>query len=76
MSPIIEKIFETKTCDEWTAIFEGSGMPFAPINNMERVFAHRQTKARDMVQELAFESAVAGSLNVIGKEFIISIQDG
>ncbi|KAK5083432.1 hypothetical protein LTR05_005934 [Lithohypha guttulata] len=66
LSPIIEKIFETKTCDDWTAIFEGSGMPFAPINNMERVFAHRQTKARDMVQELVFKSAVAGSLNVIG----------
>jgi succinate--hydroxymethylglutarate CoA-transferase len=31
----IEAITKTKTTEEWLAIFEGSGMPYAPINDVK-----------------------------------------
>lgn len=65
--PILNGRFKTKTTDEWLEVFEGSGMPYAPINNMERVFAHPQTKARDMVQKVAWDATETGSINLIGK---------
>lgn len=65
--PILNEVFATKTLDDWLEVFEGSGMPYAPINNMERVFAHPQTKARNMVQEVLFDASESGSLNLIGK---------
>lgn len=48
--PLLNEAFAQKTTDEWTSAFEGSGMPYAAINNMERVFNHPQTHARDMVR--------------------------
>lgn len=32
----IEAVTTTKTTDEWLAIFEGSGMPYAPINDVKK----------------------------------------
>jgi succinate---hydroxymethylglutarate CoA-transferase len=66
--PILNEIFKTKTTDEWLSVFEGSGMPYAPINTMERVFAHPQTKARDMVQSIPWDAAQTGSINLIGEK--------
>jgi succinate--hydroxymethylglutarate CoA-transferase len=43
--PILNELFAAKTTDEWIEAFEGSGMPYAPINTMEKVFSHPQTKA-------------------------------
>jgi len=71
--PLLNEVFLSKTTDEWTAVFDGSGMPYAPINTMERVFAHPQTKAREMVQTVDFEAATDGSLELIGKETIFHI---
>ena len=65
--PIINEVFKTKSTDEWLEVFEGSGMPYAPINTMERVFAHPQTKARDMVQSIAWDATEKGSINLIGE---------
>ena len=65
--PLINDVMKTKTTDEWMEAFEGSGMPYAPINTMERVFAHPQTKARDMVQEVPWDAAEKGSISLIGK---------
>lgn len=58
--------FATKTCDEWVAVFDGSGMPYAPINTMEKVFDHPQTEARGMVQEIALECAKEGKIKILG----------
>lgn len=63
---IINELFAAKTTDEWLAIFEGSGMPYGSVNTMERVFAHPQTKARDMVQEVDFPAAKSGKLSLLG----------
>lgn len=66
--------FATKTCDEWVKVFDGSGMPYAPINTMEKVFDHPQTEARDMVQEIALNSAKEGKIRILGM-FPASVQD-
>ena len=63
----LNDLFLGKTTAEWEAEFEGSGMPYAPINNMERVFEHPQTSARDMVTQIPFEAAKKGSLKLLGK---------
>lgn len=68
--PILEKVFVSKTTDEWMVAFEGTGMPYAPINTMERVFAHPQAHAREMVQQIPFDGAKDGKLNIIGKDIV------
>lgn len=63
---ILNEIFASKTTDEWLLQFEGSGMPYSPVNTMQRVFEHPQTEARDMVMEIPFEPATAGKISLIG----------
>lgn len=66
LGPLFNAVFKTKTTAEWIEVFTGSGLPFAPINNMERTFAHPQTQARDMVAEMPLGSAVSGKFRLIG----------
>jgi succinate--hydroxymethylglutarate CoA-transferase len=66
LGPSFNAVFETKTTAEWTDEFEGQGLPFAPINNMERTFSHPQTEARHMVAKVPIDAAEAGHIRVIG----------
>lgn len=66
LGPIFNKVFETKTTSEWMEIFDGSGLPFAPINNMERTFAHPQAQARDMIAQVPFDATESGKIKLIG----------
>lgn len=63
--PYFQARFKEKTTDSWLAIFEGTGLPFAPINNMQRTFAHPQTAAREMVAERAFDATTSGDIRLI-----------
>ena len=36
--------FDQKTTQEWLDIFEGSGLPYGPINNMQEVFSDPQVR--------------------------------
>lgn len=67
IKPILDQAFMTKTTKEWEAAFEGSGMPYGPINNLEQVFSHPQTIARDMVQTIKQPTATTGDVKVIGR---------
>ncbi|KAF5578819.1 transferase family III [Fusarium subglutinans] len=66
LAALLGPIFASKTIDEWITLFEPSGLPFGPINNMEATFAHPQTAARDMVIDVPMDAACAGSIKVIG----------
>jgi succinate---hydroxymethylglutarate CoA-transferase len=66
LMPYVNDAFTTKTAGEWMIAFEGSGLPYAPINTMEKVFSHPQTAARDMVQQIAFAPSISGKLSVLG----------
>ncbi|KAI0020506.1 CoA-transferase family III domain-containing protein [Xylariomycetidae sp. FL0641] len=48
----IEKISVQKTTQEWLEVFEGSGMPYAAVNDVQDTLNHEHTKARHMVIEL------------------------
>ncbi|OBT51108.1 hypothetical protein VE04_08668 [Pseudogymnoascus sp. 24MN13] len=63
---ILDDLFAKKSTDEWLAIFEGSGMPYGPINNMEQVFSHPQTQARDMIETVDYDAAISGKLKLLG----------
>jgi succinate--hydroxymethylglutarate CoA-transferase len=59
-------VFETKTTAKWIDIFNGTGLPFAPINNMQNTFAHPQAEARGMIASMNMEAAELGRIRVIG----------
>jgi len=63
---LFDGYFAQKTTSEWLAAFAGSGMPYGPINNMQQVFSHPQTIARNMIETLAYDNASSGELKVIG----------
>jgi succinate--hydroxymethylglutarate CoA-transferase len=67
---ILDQTFSTKTCDEWMSIFEGSGMPYGPINTMQKVFKHPQALARDMVATVEDDAAESGAVKVLGKYYL------
>ncbi|KAG9249886.1 CoA-transferase family III domain-containing protein [Emericellopsis atlantica] len=58
----IEAITVEKTTDEWLHVFEGKGMPYAPINDVQTALEHSHTKARNMVVEVQHDSCGQMSL--------------
>jgi succinate--hydroxymethylglutarate CoA-transferase len=64
---ILEGVMVTRTTGEWETVFEGSGMPYGPINNLEQVFGHPQALARGMVETVASGAAVNGEVKVLGE---------
>ncbi|KAM3074184.1 hypothetical protein ACMFMG_002994 [Clarireedia jacksonii] len=51
----IEKVTQDKTTREWLDIFEGSGLPYAAINDVQGTLNHEHVLARDMVIEMDHE---------------------
>lgn len=45
-------ITEQRTTDEWLSLLKGKGLPFAPINNIQKTFEHPQAVARGIVAEV------------------------
>ncbi|KAK2731795.1 hypothetical protein FQN55_004452 [Onygenales sp. PD_40] len=66
LNNILYGLFEAKTTDEWLEVFENSGMPYGPINSLEKVFSHTQAQARQMVKNINFDAAVGGDFKVTG----------
>ncbi|TKA43837.1 hypothetical protein B0A54_05596 [Friedmanniomyces endolithicus] len=52
MEDLIEGVTSTKTTQEWLDIFEGSGMPYAAINDVKSTLEHENTRARGMITEI------------------------
>ncbi|BDD61517.1 hypothetical protein MAP00_006559 [Monascus purpureus] len=63
---ILARLFEARTTDRWLEAFEGSGLPYGPINTLQQVFSHPQVAAREMVQTVDQQAAVRGQINVLG----------
>ena len=53
---MIEKVTQTKSTKEWLHIFEGSGMPYAAINDVKDTLEHEHVRARGMVSEVQHPS--------------------
>ena len=52
----IEAITKTKTTQEWLEIFEGSGLPYSAVNDIQGTLNHEHTLARGMVKEMDHEA--------------------
>ncbi|KAJ5599041.1 hypothetical protein N7450_000108 [Penicillium hetheringtonii] len=63
---ILTKIIRNKSTEEWLDLLEGSGMPYGPINNIEKVFSHPQTEATDMVHNIPSGLASSGAIKILG----------
>jgi succinate--hydroxymethylglutarate CoA-transferase len=66
LNAVLHEIFKTKTTDEWLGVFEGSSLPYGPVNTIERAFGHAQTQARDMIQTIPWDAATNGMVKVPG----------
>lgn len=51
----IEKITTTKTTREWLDVFDGEGLPYAAVNDVQTTLQHEHTTAREMVVEMNHE---------------------
>lgn len=52
----IEAVSMAKTTAEWLVVFEGRGMPYAAVNDVQGALNHEHTKARNMVVDVEHES--------------------
>lgn len=66
LNKILQGLFREKTTDDWLTVFENSGMPYGPINSIEKAFSHTQAKARQMVETLDMDVATDGNFKVAG----------
>jgi succinate--hydroxymethylglutarate CoA-transferase len=52
---LIEDITKTRTTEEWLDVFEGSGLPYSAVNDVQGTLNHKHVLARDMVKEMEHE---------------------
>lgn len=76
--PLLDAIFRQKSVAEWLEICEASGIPAAPINNIDQVFEDPQVKARDLILEGKLSSGdefrvAGGALKLNGEGTTIRI---
>ncbi|XP_054671763.1 succinate--hydroxymethylglutarate CoA-transferase isoform X4 [Grus americana] len=75
LTDILSTRFSEKTTIEWLQLFEGSGVPYGPINNMQQVFSDPQVLHNGLVMEM--NHPTAGRIAVPGpgvrySEFAVS----
>ncbi|TVY55228.1 Succinate--hydroxymethylglutarate CoA-transferase [Lachnellula cervina] len=55
LDTLIETITQTKTTQEWLDVFEGSGLPYSAVNDVQGTLSHEHVLARGMVKEMDHE---------------------
>ncbi len=53
LTRVLEGVLRRRPTEEWVGLLDAAGVPHAPVNTFDRVLAHPQTKAREMVVEVA-----------------------
>ncbi|KAJ1943124.1 hypothetical protein FBU59_003006 [Linderina macrospora] len=61
---LINGILSTRTTTEVLQMLDGSGMPYAPVNDLKQTFEHPQLVARNTVREV--EHPFAGTIKMVG----------
>ncbi|XP_051466080.1 succinate--hydroxymethylglutarate CoA-transferase isoform X2 [Apus apus] len=67
LTEILSTRFSEKATTEWLQLFEGSGVPYGPINNMQQVFSDPQVLHNGLVMEM--NHPTAGRIAVPGLIF-------
>ncbi|KIV79048.1 hypothetical protein PV11_06638 [Exophiala sideris] len=63
LEKLIEDLTVQKTTKEWLDVLEGSGMPYAAINDVKDTLEHEHVLARGMVTEVKHDAC--GSIKVV-----------
>ncbi|XP_054846724.1 succinate--hydroxymethylglutarate CoA-transferase isoform X2 [Eublepharis macularius] len=61
---VLSARFLEKETTEWLELFEGSGVPYGPINSMQQVFSDPQVLHNELIMEM--DHATAGKIAVPG----------
>ncbi|XP_033103215.1 succinate--hydroxymethylglutarate CoA-transferase-like isoform X2 [Anneissia japonica] len=68
----LSKRLSERTMAEWLEAFEGSGVPYGPVNSMQETFTNPQVIHNGMVQEI--EHPVVGKIRIPGSAVRFSSQ--
>jgi succinate---hydroxymethylglutarate CoA-transferase len=52
LDAMVEAELQLRTTQEWLEIFEGSGMPYAAVNDIQGTVNHEHVLARNMIEEV------------------------
>ncbi|KAL8732112.1 MAG: hypothetical protein Q9181_004065, partial [Wetmoreana brouardii] len=63
LEAMIEAETRAKTTEEWLAVFNESGMPYAAVNDIQATMNHEHVLARDMVKEI--EHLTCGPMKMV-----------
>jgi len=63
LTPVLEELFASRDSAQWLELGEKIGLPCAPIQSIDRVFADPQVQARENVVEV--EHPTAGRLKLV-----------
>lgn len=70
LANLLEGITETKSTEQWSMILEENGLPYSPINTIDRVVQDPNVAYRNMVVEV--EQPHVGSVRIAGSPFHLS----
>ncbi|OCT47071.1 Succinate--hydroxymethylglutarate CoA-transferase [Cladophialophora carrionii] len=71
LEPAIEEITKQKTTQEWLDIFEGTGLPYAKVNDLMDTLNHKHGEYPDTA--FFFEDSGSPSITVRAREMVVSI---
>jgi CoA:oxalate CoA-transferase len=68
--PALEKIFRTRSANEWLEVLRAAEVPAAPVNNLDRAFAEPPVFEREMIVE--YDHPEAGKVRLPGNPIKMS----
>lgn len=68
--PILEEVMKSKTTQEWIDIFEEYGLPYSPLNTVDKVVEDDNINYRGMMEEV--EQPGIGKVKIAGSPFKLS----
>ncbi|KAK3076504.1 hypothetical protein LTS18_012832, partial [Coniosporium uncinatum] len=60
---------------QWAEVFEGSGLPYGPVNSIQEAFNHPQIEPRRMIRSVKSAAAEGGTIEMIGTPVKFSESD-
>ena len=64
LTPRIEAIFLTRTCEEWIDLFAAAGVPCGPVRFIEELLIDPQTESQGLIAR--FDHELAGPVETVG----------